>query len=306
MSRVLALSLFLTLALPAWAEDVPLENCGPLVVVHAFAGSRSLLLLVDTGATSMLNLASFDHDGDPLTIHITSWNKTADIYGRGITLPVLVIGEHHLKNLTLHAVDLSAIGRACGKQIDGILGVDLLEQLGASVDFKARVARLAGNGPAGPKKPPPDEMSEFRRQFESCGDAFDRGDEAAFAACLDPQFVLLTANGEFYGRDAVMEYFRRHYFHQVPVPRLSLRPRAYHSMGDALWLEYDLSITMQHQVMEARGTALLHRTGDKWLLLNMHHSPRPLDGPCPWDPSDTTCEINGKNYSGDLTSIHPF
>jgi predicted aspartyl protease len=306
MFRTVVLSLVLALASSARAEDVPLESCGPLVVVHASAGSKSLLLLVDTGATSMLSLASFAHDGDPLKIQITSWNNTMDIHAREVTLADLVIGEHHLRNLALPAVDLSAIGRACGKKVDGILGMDLLEQLGASVDFKKRVARLTGDGPAGEQKAPAEQMSEFYRQFGACGDAFDRRDEAAFAACLDPQFVLLTINGDYYGRDAVMEYFRKYYFHQVPLLRLSFRPRAYHSMGDAVWLEYELSITMQEQVIEARGTALLRKTGEKWLLVNMHHSPRPPDGLCSGNTSDTTCETNGKNYSGNSTSIHPF
>src|SRR5258708_4340105 len=245
MFRALALSLIVTLAHFAHAEDVPLEKCDRLVVVRATAGSKSLLLLVDTAATSMLNVKSFAHDGDPSHIRIASWNETIETSAREVTIADLVIGEHHLKKIKLPAVDLSALGLACGRKLDGILGTDLLEALNASVDFKNRVARLTVE-----RQDAQAEMDDFRHQFEGCGRAFNGGDEKAFADCLDPQFVLFTMSGDYYGRDAAMDYFRRYYFQQVPLPRLKLATRAYHPMGNAIWLEYALILTLPAQLVE--------------------------------------------------------
>lgn len=291
MFRALVLSLIVVLARSAGAEDVPLERCDRLVVVRATAGSKSLLLLVDTAATSMLNVKSFAHDGDPSHIVIASWNETIETSARQVTIADLVIGEHHLKKLKLPAVDLSALGLACGRKLDGILGTDLLEALNATVDFKNRVARLTVE-----RQDAQGEMVEFRHQFEGCGRAFDDGDEKAFADCLDPQFVLFTMSGDYYGRDAAMDYFRKSYFQQVPLPHLNLLTRAYHPMGDAMWLEYDLSITKQGQVVEARGTLLFRKTGGKWRFLNMNHSLPPHEGQCGQNTSDPKCETTGKNY----------
>jgi len=47
---------------------------------------------------------------------------------------------HKLRDLKLPAVDLSPIGNTCGGQVDGILGVDLLDQMGMTIDLKHRVA----------------------------------------------------------------------------------------------------------------------------------------------------------------------
>src|SRR5258708_15722786 len=112
-----------------WAEDVPLERWDRLFVVHATSGAKPLLLLVDTGATSMLNVKSFAHDGNPLHMQVNSWNQRTETNAREVTLKELVIGQHRLVQVKLPAIDLTAIGSACGRKLDGILGPDLLEEL---------------------------------------------------------------------------------------------------------------------------------------------------------------------------------
>jgi len=291
MARALLFALIVILAPRGWAEDVPLERCDRLFVVHAASGPRKLLLLVDTGATSMLNIKSFAHDGDPVHIQVNSWNQTAETSAREVTLPELVIGEHRLRQVKLPAVDLTAIGSACGRKLDGILGTDLLEELGATLDVKNRVARLGAEG-----KNSQAELDDFYAQFEECGMAFVRADENTFAKCLDPGFVLFTMNGDYYGRDAVMDYFRKHYFLKTPLPRLSMTPRAYHAIGDAMWIEYDLGISMQGQNIEARGTALYRKTEGRWRILNMNHSARPAEIQCSPGASDATCKTTAKSY----------
>ncbi|HET7873097.1 MAG TPA: aspartyl protease family protein, partial [Terriglobales bacterium] len=115
---------FLIAATAALAEDVPLETCDRLPVLEVNVSGRKALFLVDTAATSMLNLKSFTH-GDARRISVTSWSGTVEAKAQAITLADLAVGEHHLKDLKLPALDLSSIGQACGRRIDGILGVDL-------------------------------------------------------------------------------------------------------------------------------------------------------------------------------------
>jgi len=291
MVRALLFALVLTLAPRGWGEDVPLEKCDRLFVVHATTGAKKLLLLVDTGATSMLNIKSFAHDGDPLHIQVSSWNQTTETNAREVTLKELVIGQHRLKHVKLPAVDLTAIGSACGRKLDGILGTDLLEELGATLDVKNRVARLGAEA-----KDSQAQLSDFYEQFEECGQAFVRADEKSFFECLDPGFVLFTMSGDYYGRDAVMEYFRKHYFLKTPLPRLSMTLRAYQAIGDAMWIEYDLGISMQGQTIEARGTALYRKTAGRWRMVNMNHSVRPAEIQCSPGASDATCKTTAKSY----------
>jgi len=230
------------------------------------------LFLVDTAATSMLNLKSFAH-GDPRRLAISSWTGTTETEGQEVIVGDLAVGRQHLKNVRLHAVDLSAIGRSCGRRIDGILGIDLLAKLGATVDLKNHVAHL-----------PPDSsdtqarMAELHQRLQACEQAFNRADEDAFADCLDPQVVVFTASGDYYGRDATMEYYRNHYFRQQPPAQLAVTPRADHLIGDAIWMEYDMQIQVADRTISARGTAFCQKQDGKWRIVHMNHSaPRGKD-----------------------------
>ena len=64
----------------------------------------------------------------------------------------LSLGNHTLQGVRLPAIDLSAIAKACGGTVDGILGVDLLEQLGIaaprlSLEFTSFATRSRGFEP---------------------------------------------------------------------------------------------------------------------------------------------------------------
>lgn len=95
--------------------------------------------LLDTAATSVLNLKSFS-SGRSKEIQVTSWSGTAATSAREVFLPEVMLGDHRLRDLRLPAIDLSPIGMACGGKIDGILGVDLLDKMGVTIDLKRRVA----------------------------------------------------------------------------------------------------------------------------------------------------------------------
>lgn len=269
------LSVFLLLLLgasgPARAEDIPLETCDRLPVVQVRISGMKFLFLVDTAATSMLNLQSFAH-GDPRTVSVTSWTGTVETKAQEVTVADLAIGQHHFKNLLLPAVDLSAIGRGCGRRIDGIFGIDLLGKLGATLDLRDHAARLQVNSETDQAR-----IEELHKQLLGCEQAFNRADEAAFADCLDPQLVTFTVAGDFYGRDAAMEYYRTRYFRHDPPAQLFITPRAHHAIGEAVWVEYDLRVELGDRTIVARGTALCQRFDGKWRIVHMNHSTPPGD-----------------------------
>ena len=268
--RSFFLLLFLV-SIPSRAEEVRLESCDGLPVIQVtVSGAKSKLrFLVDTAATSMLNSKSFAH-GDSRTVAVTSWSGTVETKSREVTLSELVIGQHRLTGLRLPAVDLSAIGNTCGQRIDGILGVDLLSRLGATVDLKNHTAQLVPDSRSTEAV-----IAELHQQLSGCEDAFNRADETVFAECLDPQIVTFTVAGDFYGREATLAYYRKKYFQPNPPARLSMVMRAHHLIGDAIWVEYDLKIVLQQQVITARGTALCRKDGGKWRIVHMNHSSPP-------------------------------
>jgi hypothetical protein len=255
----------------ARAEDIPLQTCDRLPVVEVRISGSQLLFLLDTAATSMLNLKSFSH-GDRRRIAVTSWSGTAETTAQEVTISDFTIGQHQFKSLKLPAVDLSAIGNACGRQIDGILGVDLLARLGATVDIGNRMAHLSPEPKATETR-----IAELHRELNRCEELFNAANEDEFAECLDRNIVLYTAGGDYYGRDASMEYYRRRYFRHDPRAHLQITSRGHHTLGDAIWVEYDLRITMGSQLILARGTALCEKKEGRWRIVHMNHSAPPPD-----------------------------
>jgi ketosteroid isomerase-like protein len=266
MLRILvALLLFLPWSLLP-AEEIPLEHCDNLLVVQVSVSGTGFLFLVDTAAVSMLNVKSFGH-GEPFKAAVQSWNGTIETRAQEIVIRDLAIGHHHFNNLRLTAVDLSAIGHACGRRVDGILGIDLLAQMGATLDVKKQSAHLTTETETFQAR-----VAELMRQLAGCEQAFNRGDEPAFADCLDPQIVLFAFGGDYYGREAAMDYYRERYFRQRPPARLSFTPLAHHAIGEAIWVEGDLRLTMGDRVITARATALCQKENGKWRIVHQAHS----------------------------------
>ncbi|MGE5322064.1 MAG: nuclear transport factor 2 family protein, partial [Actinomycetota bacterium] len=245
MMKLLSILVFVLVAInpsPLSAEDITLQTCDRLPVVEATISGKTFLFLVDTAATSMLNLKSFSH-GDERSVSVTSWSGTTETRAREITVRDFALGRHHLKLLRLPAIDLSSIGRACGRRIDGILGIDLLSRLKATVDLENKPPQLSLESRSTESR-----SAELHQQFLDCEAAFNRADEAAFSDCLSPSVVVFTASGDYYGRDASMAYYRRRYFRHIPPAHLLITPRAQHAIGDAVWVEYDLRITQGPEV----------------------------------------------------------
>jgi ketosteroid isomerase-like protein len=248
-------------------DEIPIERCDRLPVVTMKVAGESRRFLLDTGATSILNLKSFT-SGQSKQIHINSWSGSAATSAREVFLPEVELGAHKLHDLKLPAIDLSPIGKACGGQIDGILGVDLLDQMGMTIDFKRRIAV-----PAGEPQSSAGAFSEMERDMEFCNSAFNHGDGKAIVECFDPEIILYTPHGEFRGRQEVMRYLSERYFKFAPKLRYEMTPHDVRSFGDALWYSYDYSIETPEEHLAGHGMSMCRKdVGGRWRILNMHNS----------------------------------
>jgi hypothetical protein len=273
-SRLL-LPLFFSLAIavsPSRSQEIPLKRCDKLPVIEVAVGGDSMLFLVDTAATSMLNLKSFA-EGTTRDVQVTSWSGTLATSAREISLKEVEIGGAKLIGLRLPAIDLSAVGNACGRKIDGILGVDLLKRLGATIDLKRQMVHLATASEVHG-----DELTvEMQKEMHRCLEAFNNSDEKTFAECLDPKIVLFSLDAELYGREQAVGYFRERYFHQTPAARLEIHESAFHPIGEAVWYEYEFTIESVRGVLHGRGMAMCRKTEGRWRMASMHHSVVEMD-----------------------------
>ena len=272
--RRLALALpfsrsLLALAIPgaALAQEIPLAHCDTLPLVEVTVAEHPRWFLVDTAATSLLNLQSFGQ-GSSRDIRVTSWSGTVATSAKQVTIEGFEVGRTKVVRLTLPAIDLSAIGKACGRTIDGILGADLLEKMGATVDLKRQILHVTTA----------DEVheaqlaAEIERDTARCTKAFNESDEKTFGDCLDPKIVMFTTKEELYGREKIANYFRERYFHQPSPARLEIHARAFHAMGDAVWYAYEFTIDSTQGRLRGRGVAMCQKTDGHWRMASMHHS----------------------------------
>jgi len=248
------------------SDEIPIERCDKLPVVKVRIGSADMRFLVDTGATSTLNLKSFN-TGRVKEIQVTSWSGTAATSAREVSISDFSLGTHHLQNLKLPAIDLSPIGKACGGPVDGILGVDLLDKMAVTLDLKRQIA-LLGEEPADPKEM----YSHMEDSMRSCAFAFQDGNAAVLTECFDPEIVFYTPDGEFVGREKVVAYLRERFFRYAPDLCYKMTPHQVHVYGDALWYSYDYSIQMPKETLSGHGFAMCKRNGARWRMLNMHNS----------------------------------
>ena len=272
-SRIIVVGL-LAMALPPaifaqsapTTNEVPIERCDQLPVVKVRIGSVEMRFLVDTGATTMLNLKSFA-GGRVKEVQVTSWSGTAATSAREVSIPELSLGTHHLRDLKLPAIDLSPIGNACGGPIDGILGVDLLDKMAVTIDLKRQIASLGADS-VDPKAL----YAEMESSMHSCVTAFNEGKAAEFESCLEPDTVMYTPDGEFVGRKKVLEYLSDRYFKYAPDLCYKMKMHEVQAFGNALWYSYDYSIDTPKEHLAGHGFAMCRKTEGHWRVLNMHNS----------------------------------
>ncbi len=255
----------------ARTEEIPLERCDRLPTIPVRAAGRDWRFLLDTAATTTLNIKSFA-DGKSTEIKVTSWSGTAATSAKEISLPEISVGGHTVQKLKLPAVDLTVISKACGGPIDGILGVDLIERLGLKIDVKRNVASV-GDAAGGSE---PADLKALRQEVEqsesACVAAFNRGDAAGFVECLDPDFVLFTPWGEYRGRGQVMDYIKNRYFKPGSSAKYKMTNTYFRFAGATAFHGYDYSIEFPDHTVTGRGTSVCQKTDGQWRILNMHHS----------------------------------
>jgi len=270
-SALLALNLLVfamaILPCPACAQEIPLKHCDTLPVIEVSVADQTKIFLLDTAATSFLNLESFT-EGTMKDIAVTSWTGTLATSAKEVTLKEVVIGKTTLLELRLPAVDLSAVGRACGRKIDGILGVDLLARLGVTIDLKHQIVHVAMAGEDRGEAL----AAEMHQEMHRCLVAFNESDEKTFGECLDPKIVLFSGEDELYGRAQAVGFFRERYFHQKPAARLEIQESAFHPIGDAVWYEYEFTIHSLRGILRGRGMAMCKKSDGRWRMATMHHS----------------------------------
>jgi len=215
------------------SNEIPIERCDLLPVVKVRIDGADMRFLLDTGATTMLNLKSFS-SGRSQKIQVTSWSGTAATSAREVTLPEFTLGAHRLKDLKLPAIDLSPIGKACGGQIDGILGVDLLDKMGVTIDLKRQVASAGAQTPDAKTL-----YDQMELGMHHCMTAFETGKVAELQDCFDPEIVFYTPHGEFRGRKQVMEYLQERCLKFAPDLHYKMNLHDVKMFGDALWYSYD-------------------------------------------------------------------
>src|SRR5262249_56821924 len=113
---------------PRSSTEIPIERCDVLPIVKVRIDGVDMRFLLDTAATTMLNLKSFS-SGRSKEIRVSSWSGTAATSAREVSLPELTFGEHTLRNLKLPAIDLSPIGNSCGGGKERHLRADLLTKI---------------------------------------------------------------------------------------------------------------------------------------------------------------------------------
>jgi ketosteroid isomerase-like protein len=254
---------------PASGTEIPLQRCDRLPMVILRADNIDKRFLIDTAATSLLNEKSFPR-GHNRAVRIQSWNETTALNAQEVSIGELALGNHILQGVRLPAIDLSAIAKACGGTVDGILGVDLLEQLGVTIDLKRSIASLGATPPSSHE---PFLIADMDKAMHSCSEAFNNRDADKLASCFDPDFVLSSPSGELRGRDEATNHFKQKYFGTNPYVHLSLRISDQRAVGDVVWSLYDYTIESPSVHTAGRGMMLCRRSDNRWHILSMHESP---------------------------------
>jgi ketosteroid isomerase-like protein len=248
--------------------EIPLGRCDRLPVVTIEVGKVEMHFLVDTAATSMLNLKSFS-SGHTKQVQISSWNGTNPTNAREVLIPELRLGNRRLLDVKLPAIDLSAIAKACGGSIDGIFGVDLLEQLNVTIDLKRSVAHFGGAVPTAAELAV---IRDMQNAMQGCEEAFNAADAEKLAKCLDPDFVLISPTGEYHGRESATDHFRRAFFSSNPPAQMSMTMKEQQAVGDVVWTSYDYTLESPSAHFAGHGMMLCRKSEERWYILSMHES----------------------------------
>ena len=253
------------------AQEVPLERCDRLPAIRVeVAGNKPMLFLVDTAATSLLNLKSFVL-GDAREVEISSYWGTANTRAREVSPPEMKIGSYHLVGVKMMAIDLSALGASCGRRIDGILGADLLEKMGATIDFKRQIVHFMTSDERREEKL----IGEARSDVEHCMAALSAQDEQQLAECLAPELTLLTEGTVAYPRNQALTWLRERYLHAQSrshaeaEAHIEAHAANFHVVGEAVLFAYDLNRTTPGDSQNENGMAMCRKSNGRWRITSI-------------------------------------
>src|SRR5947209_16070647 len=122
-------------------QQIELQRCDSLPIIKVRVNGRELPFLLDTGATSFVNEKSFG-SLNSRSISISSWTGTTAVNAPEGMVAELSLGERAVHNVRLPAIDLERIGKACGHPVEGILGADLIQKLGLTIDLGRHIGLL--------------------------------------------------------------------------------------------------------------------------------------------------------------------
>jgi ketosteroid isomerase-like protein len=112
---------------------------------------------------------------------------------------------------------------------------------------------------------------EMGRDMAQCIRAFNDSDELSFTDCLEPQITLFAATATLSGRESVVQYFSRSYFHQTPAARLEISESTFHASGDTASYEYEFRVHSKGGVLRGRGVALSRKSDGRWRVVSIHN-----------------------------------
>ena len=247
-------------------QQIELQRCDSLPIIQVKVNGRELPFLLDTGATSFVNEKSFG-SLNSRSISVSSWTGTTALSAPEVMIGELSVGERAVHNVKLPAIDLERIGKACGHPLEGILGVDLIQKLGLTIDLSRHVG-LVDAGPVDVRG----KYEDMERSMSDCSTAFNSGDAARLEQCFDRDITLHSGAAELHGREKAIQYLKERYLRFAPALKFEIKTREVQLFGDALWYYYDLSIDSPQEHLRGHGTAICQHTHAGWQIMVMHNS----------------------------------
>lgn len=248
---------------PAYTA-VPLKNCDRLLLAPVEIDGQQYDFLVDTGATTILNARTFH--GYAKEIVISSYRGESTTRGSAVKVKDFALGNARVKDITFKAIDLSAIGEACGGKVDGLLGVDMLGKLDAVIDVKKKIAKVTA--PRGAS-----EFHALAARMNHCNDLFNQGDTKHFREQFATDIVWVTPAQELRGRDAVIRHIEESYARRGAKIFAQFRPEDFHVEGDTYWLNYLCEVVLPERTVHFRATMVSRLRGARWQVQTAHYSP---------------------------------
>lgn len=133
-------------------EQLIIPPTGIHLITKITINRKVARFVVDTGASQTVldanRISHFIPKGNKRNHHSkTAGIGTNEIESAVITLPHLRLGEITVKNFEIVLLDLSHVNKSYSdmgfKNIDGILGSDLLKKFNAIIDFKKLTVKLS-------------------------------------------------------------------------------------------------------------------------------------------------------------------